>query len=177
MAVMKIRGICLSAIILFTISCYGVASDSSIWILHVDTITKEGGYMNETGQIVIPAGKYAMCYTDTFKTFAIVAKRNVGIVGIDRNENELYKVFVFDNWPDEASEGLFRIMQDGKVGYADSKTGVVVISPKYKCAFPFLDGKAKVSYDCEEISDYTGEHKVWHSDNWFYITHTGSLIK
>lgn len=154
-----------------------MASDSSIWILHVDTITEEAGYRNETGQIVIPLGKYSICYTDTFKTYAIVAKHNVGLIGINRNENELYEVFVFDNWPDEASQGLFRILKQGKIGYADVETGAIVIEPQYKCAFPFSDGKAKVCYECVITPDGTGEHNSWVSDKWLYIDSTGSLIK
>ena len=36
-----------------------------------DTIKDQWGYKNQKGEIVIPSGKYARCFTDTFKTYAI----------------------------------------------------------------------------------------------------------
>ena len=56
------------------------------------------------GEIIIPLGKYAICFTDTFRTYAIVLKSHKGFVAIDRQENILYEVFPFDNGPDYTSE-------------------------------------------------------------------------
>jgi len=75
-----------------------------------DTITDESGYKNQNGDIVIPSGKYIGCFTDTFRTYAIVVKPNSGFVAIDWQEKILYEVFPFDNGPDEPSDGLFRIL-------------------------------------------------------------------
>ena len=83
-------------------------------------------------------------------------------------------MFSFDNGPDYASEGLFRIIQNNKIGYADSATGKVIIKPQFGCAFPFDNGFAKVSFNCATHSD--GEHKIWTSDNWFYIDKKGKKV-
>lgn len=139
-----------------------------------DTLKDECGYKNQAGDTVIPLGKYAICFTDTFRTYAIVLKPNAGFVAIDRNEKTLYEVFPFDNGPDMPSEGLFRIVENAKIGFADSATGRVVIAPQFECAWPFEHGVAKVSMECTEQSD--GEHKTWLSNSWYYIDKTGRRV-
>ena len=147
---------------------------SNYLLLFNDTVTDGYGYKNANGDIVIAEGKYAMCFTDTFKTYAIVVKPDSGFVAIDRQENVLYKVYPFDNGPDEASDGLFRIIENNKMGYANALTGAIVIQPQFKCAWPFKDGTAKVSNDCKTQTD--GEHSTWVSNNWFYIDTTGKTL-
>ncbi|MFA6483115.1 MAG: WG repeat-containing protein [Bacteroidales bacterium] len=139
-----------------------------------DTITDQYGYKNSHGEIVIPLGKYERCFTDTFKTYAIVVKPNGGFIAIDRQENVLYGIFPYDNGPDYPSEGLFRILENNKIGYADSITGKVVIKPQFDCAWPFENGVAKVSNDCN--TQEQGEHSIWLSDHWFYIDKNGKKV-
>jgi hypothetical protein len=136
-----------------------------------DSTSGACGFKNQKGEIVIPEGKYQMCFTDTFKSYAIVAVPKLGMVAIDRKQNVLYNVFMFDNGPDEPSEGLFRIESNKKIGYADASTGVVVIQPQFDCAFPFENGQAKVSTDCKTQSN--GEHQTWLSDHWYFIDKKG----
>ncbi|MFA5816168.1 MAG: WG repeat-containing protein [Bacteroidales bacterium] len=140
-----------------------------------DTINDEYGYKNRNGDIIIPLGKYSRCFTDTFKTYAIVVKPLSGFVAIDRQENVLYEVFSYDNGPDYTSDGLFRIMENNKIGFADSTTGKVVIKPQFDCAWPFENGVAEVSIDCKTQSD--GEHSIWLSDHWYYIDKTGKKVE
>jgi hypothetical protein len=83
-------------------------------------------------------------------------------------------VFLYDNEPDDASDGLFRIIKNMKIGYADATTGKVIIVPQFECAFPFENGRAKVSYNCTSKS--YREHYAWISDNWFYIDKKGKKI-
>ncbi len=135
---------------------------------------EEYGYRSLHGDTVIQPGKYSICYTDTFKTYAIVLKPNLGIIAINRQEKVLYKVFPFDNGPDYVSDGLFRILKGNKIGYADAISGKVVIKPQFSCAFPFENGLAKVSMNCSAYAE--GEHRSWKSSNWFYIDKTGKRI-
>ena len=90
--------------------CGPIAGNNDYLVSFTDTITDESGYKNQNGDIVIPSGKYIRCFTDTFRTYAIVVKPNSGFVAIDRQEKILYEVFPFDNGPDEPSDGLFRIL-------------------------------------------------------------------
>ena len=139
-----------------------------------DSISDGCGFKNQKGEVVIPEGKYQMCFTDTFKSYAVVAVPKLGMVAIDRNQNVLYNVFMFDNGPDEPSEGLFRIESDKKIGYADAATGAVVIRPQFDCAFPFEDGQAKVSNKCSVIQE--GEHQRWDSKQWYMIDRKGQKV-
>ena len=154
---------------------FGQTHNSKDYLVRLaDSIKDEYGYKNLGGDTIIPLGKYAICFTDTFKTYAIVLKPHSGFVAIDRQENTLYQVFPFDNGPDIASDGLFRIIENSKIGYADSLTGKMIIKPQFDCAWPFKHGVAKVSTECTERSD--GEHKTWISNNWYYIDKSGMKI-
>ena len=104
-----------------------------------------------------------------------MAKPKIGFVAIDRQENVLYEIFPFDNGPDNSSDGLFRILENNKIGFADSATGKVVIKPQFDCAWPFENGLAEVSNDCKTQSE--GEHSVWVSDHWFYIDKTAKKVE
>jgi WG containing repeat len=90
---------------------------------------------------------------------------------MDSKRMALYAVFVYDNGPDYPSEGLIRVVKNGKIGYADAKTYAIVISPQFDCAYPFENGKAKVSTNCKTVAD--GEHRIWTSDEWQYVDKKG----
>jgi WG containing repeat len=91
----------------------------------------------------------------------------------DSQKTPLYDVFIYDNGPDYASEGLIRVVKNGKIGYADAQTYVLVITPQFDCAFPFENGKAKVSTHCTTQKD--GEHSVWESEKWQYVDKKGGI--
>jgi len=86
----------------------------------------------------------------------------------------LFNVFLYDNGPDYPSDGLFRIVKDSKIGYANLD-GQIIIEPQFKCAQPFTDGKAEVTFECEMTM--MDEHSVWESDQWFTIDKTGKKIE
>ena len=159
-------------IMLFLIACQG---KNDYLIKVTDSATGKAGYINRKGDTVISLGKYDYCFTDTFKNYALVTQTKSGIIGINRNEALLYRVFVFDNGPDYVSNGYFRIIKNNKLGYADT-LGNIAIPPVYGCAFPFKDGVAKVSYKCLTLQ-YDDEHSSWQSNNWFYIDKTGKRLK
>lgn len=144
--------------------------------LHLRVKTINGNdqysYVNSKGATIIPFGKYPICYTEKFNQFAIVATPEKGIIGIDRNEKILFNVFVFDNGPDHLSDGLFRIIKNGKIGYANEK-GAIVIPPQFDCAYPFEKGKAKVSKRCETRVE--GEHTIWSGGEWYTIDKKGTV--
>jgi hypothetical protein len=92
---------------------------------------------------------------------------------MDERKTVLYDVFIYDNGPDYASEGLIRVVRNGKIGYADAQTYTLVIEPQFDCAFPFENGKAKVSTQC--ISVKVGEYNEWQSDNWQFVDKKGKF--
>ncbi len=147
---------------------------NNYWFLIQSEDGNSFAYINSNGDTVIPFNRYQICYTDTFKTGAIVFQDSIGLVAIDKKENVLFHVFAIDNGPDYPSYGLFRIIENELIGYSDMNFNVV-IKPQFKCAFPFENGTAKVSLDCNEITD--GEYKKWNSDSWFFIDTAGNKIE
>jgi hypothetical protein len=172
---MRLQTKLLLFLLLYTLSSCGQNNRSKDYLfLFSDTAKDECGYKNQNGDTIIQPGKYKFCFTDTFKTYAIVMDKNFGLVAIDRRQKILYNVFPVDNGPDYAAEGLFRIVTNSKMGYASEATGKVIIKPQFGCAFPFENGVAKVSLNCITHSD--GEHSYWTSDNWFYINREGKKV-
>jgi hypothetical protein len=163
-------------ILLFGFTSFGQMSKSNDYLLSfVDTTRDEYGFKDRNGDTVIQLGKYNFCFTDTFRTYAIVADKNFGFVGIDRQQRVLYRVFPFDNGPDYASDGLFRIIENNKIGYASEMTGEIIIKPQFDCAFPFKNGIAKVGINCSTYAA-DGEHHTWTTDKWIYINKKGRKV-
>jgi hypothetical protein len=138
------------------------------------------GYVDKNGDIMIPIGKYLMCFTDTFRTYAIVAFKNKpGFIGIDKEEKELFTVFPFDNGPDYISDGTFRIIENSKIGFADT-TGKIIIQPIYDFTFGFDMGLALVNFDGHrEKSDPTDpncEYYTCTGGKWGVIDKNGKVL-
>lgn len=138
------------------------------------------GYVNQKGDTIFPIGKYSHCFSDTIRTFGIVVEEGSSVsdlIGIDPAGNRLYEIYWFDNGPDYVEDGLFRILRNGRMGFADT-TGRVVIEPQFACATPFAEGKAKVTFECELVSDSSGDdHRRMESDRWFFVDRGGKEIK
>lgn len=140
-----------------------------------DQMGVASGYINSEGDTIIPTGKYSYCYTDTIRTVGMVMEKESGkILGIDNNGTELFEVFNYDNGPDYVESGLFRIVNNGKIGYANSD-GKIMIKPDFDCAYPFEGNFAKVSNNC--VSEKMGDHSMWKSDNWYKITKDGKRVE
>ena len=90
---------------------------------------------------------------------------------MDSKKTILYEVFIYDNGPDYAADGLIRVVKNGKIGYADANTYAIVIEPQFDCAYPFENGKAKVSTQCKTVKE--GEYSVWKSDAWQCVDKEG----
>ena len=172
----QVRNLLLIFVLIYSLPTFAQSENKDAYLVRFsDSVTDECGYKDINGGIAIAAGRYTTCFTDTFRQYAVVFNSNAGVVGIDRQQNILYKIFIFDNGPDYSSDGLFRIMKKGKIGYADSATGRIVIEPQYDCAWPFENGVAQVSNNCstKQLDD---EHWVWDSEHWKYIDKTGKKV-
>jgi hypothetical protein len=140
---------------------------------NVTEFSGTSGYTTPEGDTIVPIGKYVHCFSDTIFDIGFVLKEGTTCMAIDKTGKELYQVKWYDNGPDYISEGLFRMIKDGKTGYANEK-GEIVIKPLYECADPFEGGKARVSLKCELKPD--GEHTLMISDGWFFIDKMGKKI-
>lgn len=138
-------------------------------------------YLNEQGDTVVQYGRYKFCQTDTIRDIGFVYenKQDARIICIDNQGKELFYAFQYDNGADYVREGLFRITDDkGLIGFADI-LGNIVIKPQFKFAFPFKNGKAKVTFSGEskDVPDSIGEEHYWDSSDWFYIDKNGKMLK
>ncbi|WP_323758195.1 WG repeat-containing protein [Roseivirga sp.] len=138
---------------------------------------EEFGYINQKGDTIIPNGLYIQSFSDTIINYGFVVQKigdRADIIAINQKGQKLYEVHWFDNGPDYIENGAFRILRNGKIGFADS-TGKIIVTPQFDCAYPFSDGKAKVSYECDLVKDL--EHTAMKSHSWFYIDKNGQRIK
>ena len=148
-------------------------NDLYLQIIETDNYGEECAYVNSVGEEIIPFGKYLRCYTDTFKTVAFVTKKGDDrIVAIDRNEKELFQVKTYDNGPDYVKDGLFRIVVNDKIGFANMK-GEIIIPPTFKTVYPFSEERAAFCIDCRQIE--SGEHLVDTGGKWGYIDTKGEV--
>ncbi len=126
-------------------------------------------FVNENNDTIIPYGKYAYYGTDTLEFYAnVIEHPNDSTYGrqiaIDRNQNILFDIVMFDNEPEPFNDGLTRVLRNGKMGYAN-KFGQIVVLCKYDYAKWFENGKAEVSYNAKEYFDLD-DHKRVESDEW-----------
>ncbi len=128
-------------ILLVFISINIHAQDNKLYIYWSDFDKDETicGYVDSNGKIVIPAGKYTDIFTAEFDKVAIVKiKGKKEFYAIDRNEKVLFQVFNFGMGPDIISNGLFRIIENGKIGFANMN-GEIVIKPRFQFVYPFQE--------------------------------------
>ncbi len=153
------------------------AEDDTLIAHFQDSIPERGSevaYLSAQGDTIIPFGKYLYNNANQITVYGFVFKKDSGPIAIDSKGTELFEPFWFDNGADYVSDGLFRITKDGLIGFANAETAEIVIPPTYLCAFPFKDGKAKVSFECNTVT--VGEYSLWESSDWFYIDHKGTMI-
>ncbi len=93
----------------------------------------------------------------------------------DERHRKRYPAFQFDNGDDYVVDGMYRIVDEqGRLGYADAK-GTTIITPRFKFASPFENGKARVT-DSGEKRQCGAEHWYWDSSDWYFIDKTGRKI-
>jgi hypothetical protein len=137
-------------------------------------------YLDNSGDTIIPFGKFAYYGTDTLIYYANVIERPddstfARQVAIDGKQRILFDLVMFDNGPEPFNEGLTRVLRDGKMGYAN-KFGQVVIPCIYDYATWFDKGVAEVTFKATEYFD-GDEHKQVKSDEWFKIDRSGQRVK
>ncbi len=136
-------------------------------------------FINDNNDTIIPFGKYAYYGTDKLEFYAnVIVQPNDSTYGrqiaIDRNQNVLFDIVMFDNGPEPFNENLTRVLRNGKMGYAN-KFGQIVIPCEYDYAKWFENGKAEVTYNAKEYFDLD-DHKRVESSEWFVIDKKGKKI-
>ena len=133
--------IIITTLLLF-ISMNIYAQDDKLYIYYYpnfEDVDATLGYVDSSGKVVIPAGKYPYIFTAEFDKIAFVLlKDRKGVYAIDRNEKILFQVCSYEIGPDIVSNGLFRIIENGKIGFANMN-GEIVIKPRFQFVYPFQE--------------------------------------
>lgn len=133
--------IIITTLLLF-ISMNIYAQDDKLYIYYYpnfENVDATLGYVDSSGKVVIPAGKYPYIFTAEFDKIAFVLlKDRKGVYAIDRNEKILFQVCSYEIGPDIVSNGLFRIIENGKIGFANMN-GEIVIKPRFQFVYPFQE--------------------------------------
>jgi hypothetical protein len=138
------------------------------------------GFKNRNGEIAIHAQYHYA--PDTLRTIATVIDTTWRLHMIDRRGKEIQGLIPFcyaDFLPDNEvpAEGLFRFVENEKMGFADLK-GRKVIPAKFDFVFPFDNGAAE--YHIGGHREYAPNGEIWTwtgSDETGYINKKGKIIK
>ncbi|MDR0937751.1 MAG: WG repeat-containing protein [Mediterranea sp.] len=133
-------------------------------------------YRNINNETIIPAGKYGGPYmSKKFVKFTIVNIKGMpGFYAIDRTERILFEIFGYDNGPDYVSKGLFRIVENEKMGFANMD-GEIVIKPQFSFVGPFMENDFAV-FNEGGRSEGVGEEKFFRGGKWGLINKKGEVV-
>jgi hypothetical protein len=130
------------------------------------------GFKDSSGKIVLPP-RYGAAYDFTPGGLACVVALPAGEwVCIDGRGAEVLRPYIHDNGPDDASEGLARFVEGGKLGFYD--TGAKVIPARFEFVTPFTEQRAAFCVGCTKKCD--GEHCGMVGGRWGLIDRTGAEI-
>lgn len=109
--------------------------------------------------------------------FVLFQEGPKGIYAINRKAEPLFEVFCCDNGPDAPQEGVFRIIENGKMGFANMD-GEIVVKPQFdfvwsfqECGYAiFCTGGKKVN--CNTLDN----HWIWEGGKWGIISKEGKIV-
>ena len=133
----------------------------------------KSGFKDARGKVVIPA---------RFQIAGDFAKNNLAAVLDDwgwcyinkKGAVVIRSPFIFDNGADYFEEGLVRIVENGKFGFADA-SGKTLIAPQFDYAQSFRSGVAAVCIECY-TKQADAEHSFVTGGRWGYINQRGRII-
>ncbi len=166
-------------ILLVFISMNMYAQDNKLYIYYYpnfEAVDATLGYVDSSGKVIIPAGKYPYLFTDVFDKIAFVLlKDKKGVYAIDRSEKVLFQVCSFELGPDIISNGLFRIIENGKIGFANMN-GKIVIKPNWGFIFPFQENGLAIFCEKGNWIWIDKEHRKFSGGKWGAMNTKGNIV-
>ena len=166
-------------ILLVFISMNMYAQDNKLYIHYYpnfEAVDATLGYVDSSGKVIIPAGKYPYLFTDVFDKIAFVLlKDKKGVYAIDRSEKVLFQVCSFELGPDIISNGLFRIIENGKIGFANMN-GKIVIKPNWGFIFPFQENGLAIFCEKGNWIWIDKEHRKFSGGKWGAMDTKGNIV-
>ena len=170
--------IIITTLLLF-ISMNIYAQDDKLYIYYYpnfEDVDATLGYVDSSGKVVIPAGKYPYIFTAEFDKIAFVLlKDRKGVYAIDRNEKILFQVCSYEIGPDIISNGLFRIIENGKIGFANMD-GQIIIKPQFNFIFPFQKNDFAIFCEKGTWIKVHEEYTKFSGGKWGAIDKNGKII-
>ena len=170
--------IIITTLLLF-ISMNIYAQDDKLYIYYYpnfEDVDATLGYVDSSGKVIIPAGKYPYLFTDVFDKIAFVLlKDKKGVYAIDRSEKVLFQVCSFELGPDIISNGLFRIIENGKIGFANMN-GKIVIKPNWGFIFPFQENGLAIFCEKGNWIWIDKEHRKFSGGKWGAMDTKGNIV-
>ena len=95
-------------------------------------------------------------------------------IAIDRGDNIILTPYIFDNGPDYLKEGLFRYVDNNKIGFANMQ-GQKVIQATFDFVETFNSGLAafNIGGQYKKIDE---EHSTWQGGLWGFINKNGQVV-
>ncbi len=169
----------ITIILLVFISINIHAQDNKLYIYYYpnfEDVDATLGYVDSTGKVIIPAGKYPYLFTDVFDKIAFVLlKDKKGVYAIDRSEKVLFQVCSFELGPDIISNGLFRIIENEKIGFANMN-GEIVIKPNWGFIFPFQENGLAIFCEKGNWIWIDKEHRKFSGGKWGAMDTKGNIV-
>ena len=166
-------------ILLVFISMNMYAQDNKLYIYYYpnfEAVDATLGYVDSSGKVIIPAGKYPYLFTDVFDKIAFVLlKDKKGVYAIDRSEKVLFQVCSFELGPDIISNGLSRIIENGKIGFANMN-GKIVIKPNWGFIFPFQENGLAIFCEKGNWIWIDKEHRKFSGGKWGAMDTKGNIV-
>lgn len=129
------------------------------------------GYRRADGTVAIEP-KY-MLAEEFLPAGIAAAATNQSWAWIDTTGATRAVAFLFDNGPDPFSDGLCRVVRDGRTGFMDV-SGRIVVEPRFAFASQFAGGHATFCEACSTVSD--GEHRSIEGGRWGAIGRNGTVV-
>jgi hypothetical protein len=159
---------------LFILTSFGQKSSNDYLLAFLDSSSGKElwGFKTTSGHVIIKP-KYEVIGTDTMFAIAFVTL-NFKWFAIDRQDNIVLTPYIFDNGPDYVQEGLFRYVENNKIGFANMQ-GQKVIQAKFDFASIFNNGLAafNIGGQLRKIDD---EHSSWQGGLWGFIDRNGQTV-
>ena len=166
-------------ILLVFISMNMYAQDNKLYIYYYpnfEAVDATLGYVDSSGKVIIPAGKYPYLFTDVFDKIAFVLlKDKKGVYAIKRKKKVLFQVCSFELGPDIISNGLFRIIENGKIGFANMN-GKIVIKPNWGFIFPFQENGLAIFCEKGNWIWIDKEHRKFSGGKWGAMDTKGNIV-
>ena len=166
------RMLCL-CMLMFMFSCkQKIAETYLIAFAEINDQAEQWGYKNASGEVVVKPG-YSMVISDTIYDMGLVAEGGKWFA-INNKGEKILEPFVYDNGVDYEKEGLFRFIENEKMGFADMK-GNKVIPASFDFVSPFSEGFAAYNAGGKSVQ-VDAEHEAVEEGLWGYIDNTGKVV-